>query len=580
MSRRDEGHLVLLILKKKGPMTKREVKEHFFKFASQFGYGFDHTHHDTHAQKRRDDYFKSIDQQIEIFQTKGLLKRQDEQLQLTQAGLNEAGGIEKRLNEKTEQINRHILSAEGATRNTVIIDAILAVIKLLTGFISGSLGLIADGTDAALDTVTAGVVHWSVKKKKELIGSFVITAMMFATAAGIGVDSFTSIINALQGEAESITRPGLVIVVESIALVFAVLLSIYQRFVGKKKRSLALISQSIDSKNHIYVAAAVIAGAIFSNFGIHFVDSAIGAYIAVRIFIDAFNLLKETFSSMQGEEIDFDKYSGHIDKKWQNVKKNAFMATIIYGLLKDEPLNKQALISNLEETFKPEYMPLISEFQLGIASNADFKKTFPAIIAPLINRNIVIREGDSYRLKREKRIEIEEYISNTFIEETKPHALKNRVDNLYHNDYDAIDGLGRTGDYLDEDETIIALTRGKYGKQIHLLLITDRKLHLFSRRGKRHQAVTCEDITGVSEKSGRFSTTTLTLQTTKGTYTFSYLSRKKAFGFINELKRQVALNSGEAEMETDDEFTQRIKVLHRIQRYLQKHKTGAYSEYQ
>src|SRR6056297_2626015 len=395
MAKRDEGHMLLMLLKKKGPMSIRELKGHFFQFASQFGYGFEHGHH-QHAHRSKGDFFQELDTQIEVFTYKGLIDNQDDVLSLTKAGLYEAEKAEQQFQKAAGWVNKNLLSAEGATKNTVIIDAILAFFKLLTGFITGSVGLIADGTDAALDTVTAGVVFWSVKKKRELIGSFVIIAMMFATAVGLGFDSFTSIVNVLRGEAETIIRPGLVIIVEGVALGFAYLLMLYQRFVGKKMRSLALISQSVDSKNHIYVAAAVIAGAIFSTFGIHFVDAGIGAYIAIKIFIDSISLLRETFSSMQGEEIDFDKFSGRIDKRWKSEKSKAFMATVIFNLLKHESMNEEDIISILEETFQPGYIPVLSEFQFGFAVNTDFEKLFPDIIQLLSKQEIVIQEGNHY----------------------------------------------------------------------------------------------------------------------------------------------------------------------------------------
>ncbi|MFP4461395.1 MAG: cation diffusion facilitator family transporter, partial [Thermotogota bacterium] len=467
-------------------------------------------------------------------------------------------------------VNRNLLSAEGATRNTVVVDAVLAFLKLLTGFITGSVGLIADGTDAALDTLTAGVVFWSVKKKREVIGSFVIIAMMFVTAIGLGFDSFSSIVDAIRGDSESIVRPVLVIIVESVALVFAWLLMVYQRFVGKKRRSLALISQSVDSKNHIYVVIAVIAGAIFSVFNIHFVDAAIGAYIAIKIFIDSISLFRETVSSMQGEEIDFDKFSGHLDKKWKSEKTKAFMATVIFNLLKHEPMKEEDLISTLKETFQPGYIPVLSEFQFGFASNTDFEKLFPDIIQPLSNQEIVIQEENGYHLNEEKRIEIEEYCSNTFITEVKPNNVQKRAEKLYHNDFDAIDGIGKIGNYLNEDEHITAITRGKHGKGICLLITTDQKVHIFSRRANNHFSFSYDEIVEIEEKSSRFSTIRFIIKTSKETHTFDYLSHRKSFGWINEFKRRLNPSSMKVEMETEDEFSQRINFLHRIQDYLGK----------
>ena len=566
MARHDEGHMVLMLLKKNGPMTTKELKQHFFKFASQFGYGFEHSHHKQHAQKSRGDFFQELDTQIEIFTYKGFIEHQQDQLMLTKAGLYEAEKTEKQFQKAAGWVNKNLLSAEGATKNTVIIDAILAFFKLLTGFITGSVGLIADGTDAALDTVTAGVVFWSVKKKRELIGSFVIIAMMFATAVGLGFDSVSGIVDAILGESETIVRPLLVIIVEGVALGFAYLLMLYQRFVGKKSRNLALISQSVDSKNHIFVAIAVIAGALLSVFNIHFVDAAIGAYIAIKIFIDSISLLKETFNSMQGEEVDFDKFSGRIDQKWKSEKSKGFMATVILSLLKQERMGEEELISVLEENFQPGYIPVLSEFQIGFAVNTDFEKVFPNIMVPLLNQGIVQQEGSDYLLDEEKRIEIEEYCSNTFIAEAKPHEVKKRAKNLFHNDFDAIDGIEKIGHYLDDGEKITAITRGKFKRGICLLMTTDRGVHVFSRRAKEHFFVAFDEIEAIEEQNGKFSTLRLNMKTSTKTYMFDYLSPRKAFGFINELKRRIQSDANKEE--TVDEFTQRITILHRIQNYL------------
>jgi len=570
MARRDEGHMILMLLRKNGPMSIDELKTHFFKFASQFGFGFEssrHHHQQTHGSKG--DFFQELNTQIKILSYQGLIENQNGQLSLTQAGQIEGEQTEQQFEKAAGWVNRNVLSAEGATRNTLIIDAVLAFFKLLTGLITSSVGLIADGTDAALDTLTAGVVFWSVKKKKEMIGSFVIVAMMLITAFGLGFDSISSIFAAVRGESETITRAGLVIAVEGMALAFAYFLSLYQRFVGKKTRSLALISQSVDSKNHIYVAAAVIAGVIFSIFGIHYIDAAIGVYIAVKIFIDSIGLLRETYSSMQGKEIDFDKYSGHIDTLWKSEKNRAFMATILYNLLKHDRLSKEALINILKESFQPGYIPVLSEFQIGFAVNSDFDKLFPVLIEPLINREIVIHNEKHYILNKRKRVEIEEYISNTFILETKPADFEKHLNNLYHNDFDTIDGIKIIGQYLDEGEKITAATRGKHNQSICLLLTTNTKIHVFAQRAKRHFYIPYSDILSFEEVKSKFSTIKITIRTQTTSFFFDYLSLKKAFGFVNEVKRH--LNTEQADLrETEDEFTQKIKVLHRIQKYLAK----------
>jgi len=106
-------------------------------------------------------------------------------------------------------------------------------------------------------------------------------------------------------------------------------------------------------------------------------------------------------------------------------------------------------------------------------------------------------------------------------------------------------------------------------------MTTDRGLHVFSRKAKNHSFIPFNEIEAIEEQGGRFSTLRLIIKTTKKTYTVDYLSPRKAFG-INEIKRRIQTQANENEMETTDEFAQRITILHRIQRYLGKMQT--YSE--
>jgi divalent metal cation (Fe/Co/Zn/Cd) transporter len=144
-----------------------------------------------------------------------------------------------------------------------------------------------------------------IKYKKEHLGALIIILMMFLTCLSVGYESLATIYAAITSTINPMAKPYLVIAVELVALVCAGILTFYQRYVGKMSGSLALISQSIDSKNHIYVAGAVIIGAVFSILGVHFIDALIGAYIAVCILKDAVGLSREAISSIKGEETDF-----------------------------------------------------------------------------------------------------------------------------------------------------------------------------------------------------------------------------------------------------------------------------------
>jgi len=214
----------------------------------------------------------------------------------------------------------------------------------------------------------------------------------------VGYESVTKIIDALTATISPISMPYLVIAVEGIALVVAAILHFYQRYVGKRNGSLALISQSIDSKNHIYVAAAVIIGAISSIFEIHFVDALIGTFVAVRILIDGFGLSKEAFSSIKGEETDFSKYEIPLERHWHLSRLETFRTWILYSIKEDNLNTKEELINSLEKTFKPKYIPILSEFRFSFGERFDFEKEFDNLIKPLLEEKFIIKKGKNFIL--------------------------------------------------------------------------------------------------------------------------------------------------------------------------------------
>jgi len=407
---------------KEGPLSLKELEERTFAFVYHF-HGFGYSLHEevekkmfgflfrfgyqpqedysVKMKKWREKHEQQINVQLEcerLIEQDMLRLNEENKYELTEKGREEAEKSVKEMEKAAISIRDQLLSPAAAARNTVIADFFLAVMKLLAGFFSASVGLIADGADAAIDTVSASVVWAGIKFKKEFLGTLIIISMMFITAISVGYESATKIIDALTATISPISMPYLVIAVEGIALVAAAILHFYQRYVGKRNGSLALISQSIESKNHIYVAAAVIIGAISSIFEIHFVDALIGTFVAVRILIDGFGLLKEAFSSIKGEETDFSKYEIPLERHWHLSRLETFRTWILYSIKEDNLNTKEELINSLEKTFKPKYIPILSEFRFSFGEGFDFEKEFDNLIKPLLEEKFIIKKGKNFIL--------------------------------------------------------------------------------------------------------------------------------------------------------------------------------------
>jgi len=377
-----------------------EVEKKVFSFLSLFGYRLKEDY-SARMKKWREKHEQQINVRLECegLIEQGMLKLNEEnRYELTEKGREEAEKSAKEMEKAAISIRNKLLSPTAAARNTVIADFFLAVMKLLAGFFSASVGLIADGADAAVDTVSASVVWAGIKFKKEFLGTLIIISMMFITAISVGYESVTKIIDAINATTPPISLPYLVVAVEGIALVAAAVLHFYQRYVGKSNGSLALISQSIDSKNHIYVASAVIVGAFFSVSGIHSVDALIGAFVATRILIDGFELSKEALSSIKGEETDFSKYEIPLEKHWHLSKLETFRTWILYSIKEDYLNTKEELINSLERTFKPKYTPILGEFRFALGKGFDFEKEFDNLIKPLLEEKFIIKKGENFIL--------------------------------------------------------------------------------------------------------------------------------------------------------------------------------------
>lgn len=342
-----------------------------------------------------------VDMEVECAELsgKGLITlNDDQQYHLTAEGEAEAQTFAQKMARSVSVLERQFASPMAAARNTVVIDLFLATLKLAAGLFSGSVGLLADGADAAVDTVSAAVVWIGMKVQKEVLGTLVILVMMLATGVSVGYESLTTILEAVTGTLTPMARPYVVMGTEAVALLFAVMLFVYQRFVGKQYGSLALISQSVDSKNHIYVAAMIIVGAGLSVGGIPFVDSVIGAVVAAKILIDGVGLVRELRATIQGEAADLAKYALPLEEQWRLSKVETFRTWILYLVQEETATTRDALIAALETTFKPEYVPILHEFRFSLGKDVDFDATFDELTRPLLDDGLLVQQRDGFVL--------------------------------------------------------------------------------------------------------------------------------------------------------------------------------------
>jgi cation diffusion facilitator family transporter len=382
----DLSEYIMLSLLKEGPLTLEGIEK---------ATALQTVDISSYSRTQRANY-KGVQACIEGLTEKQIVKLNSEgKYELTEKGKIDAQVTAQTMEKGAVMLENQFLSPSATARNTIIGNIFLSILKLVAGFASGSVGLIADGADTTVGTIASGIVWCGIKFKKETIGTITTIVLMFFTAITLAADSVKSVVENFQGTFTPMTMPYLIIIVELIALVSAFILTMYQRYVGRRSQSFALISQSVDSKNSMYSSAAVIIGAVFSIFGIFWVDAVVGAFIAVRISIDGLDLTRQTIRSMRGEKPDYSQFKLPFEKQIGIRRLENFRNWVLYLVKNEKQCTKQAIVESLEKTFRPSYMPAVfSEFTMG--KDFDFETHFDDIVQPLIENCYIQETNGTY----------------------------------------------------------------------------------------------------------------------------------------------------------------------------------------
>ncbi len=343
----------------------------------------------------------------------GWVKLDDGKYSLTPEGKKEAQEFVGKMEKRASLVRKDFFKPDAAAKNTTILDGFLAVLKLGSGLISGSVGLTADGTDATMDTISAFMVWLGIKYHRETLSTLLVIFGLFFASMSIGYDSITHLISAFYGTLTPMGMPYLAIAVEGIAIMAAVFLFYYQRYVGKVNSNLTLISQSVDSKNHIFIGFSVIAGAIFTLQGIYFVDALIALFISIGIFKDAVDLLREAISARKGEEEDYSQYKLPLEECWEGNKLMAFQNWILYILWSGERKSRPEIVTSLKTAFAPNnYIPVLSELNATCKEVHDFDEIFDSLVSPLEKEELLLLEKETFALSDAGSKYLEEFMKN------------------------------------------------------------------------------------------------------------------------------------------------------------------------
>lgn len=192
---------------------------------------------------------------------------------------------------------------------SIIGNAVLSLLKVIAGILSGSMAVLSDGLDSASDVVTSAVMlitssivsrppnsrYAYGREKAESVASTVLSFVIFFMGCQIIVTSAEQIIRQESQELPSMPA----IWATAVSIVGKLLLSWYQFHQGRRADSSMLKANAINMRNDVIISGGVLAGlactfllnipvldpVIAGVIGIYIVWSAVGIFRAANLVL-------------------------------------------------------------------------------------------------------------------------------------------------------------------------------------------------------------------------------------------------------------------------------------------------------
>jgi hypothetical protein len=316
--------------------------------------------------------------------SRGLVEEADGRYRLTDLGRARA----LRAKAWMGMIGGSISSGAAAAKLSMAVTAFLSVLKLTAGVLASSVGLISDGLDNLMDVVSSGAVYVGIKRKRELYATVFIICLMFIVAADILYGSVTRLIH------PQAVQAGLFpILAAAVSGLVSYLLYNYQRFVGRRSGNMSLVSESVDSLNHVVIAAAVLVGMFAAMLGTSIVDALVGLFVAAFILRGSVTLTMDLLRA-RGGEMDMAHYGSSWEKALNEGRRKRTRTWVLFAL--DGPKDFEELAVEYERAFSASVIPVLHETGLDFLEGFDFRSEGKSLCDEMVAGGLLRVDGGAY----------------------------------------------------------------------------------------------------------------------------------------------------------------------------------------
>jgi len=286
---------------------------------------------------------KLIDIYLSRLADEGLIEYSDT-YEITEKGLD---ALDKKEKDIEQYYLRH-LSKEACAAYSLWGNVGLSALEFIIGFLSGSIGLIADAIHTAVDIIASAITWIGIKINREaqaaLIGGIIL--------CGIGVFiAFTSITKISQPARIHFQTIALVTIIVNIAV--NAFFSFYKFYVGGRTRSISLVADAYHTKTDIWSSVAVLIGLLGATMGFLVLDAVAGAVVSFFIILGGYELIRESNKVMQGEDPKLEKFSKFLESHLKILpERGAFVSLWFFNL---QEMTKQENLKRVKKGFGRRY---------------------------------------------------------------------------------------------------------------------------------------------------------------------------------------------------------------------------------
>lgn len=195
----------------------------------------------------------------------------------------------------------------------IVCNAILFLLKLSVGLLSGSISVLADAfnnlSDAASSVTTllgfrmarqpADRDHPFGHARYEYLAGLAVAALILLIGVELGESAIQKILHP-----QALTVSNATLAVMFCAIAIKLWMSLFFRKLGRKIDSTALLATADDSRNDVIASGAVLLSCLCARLWNIYLDGFIGLAVAIFIFLSGLSTAKQTISPLLGQQAD------------------------------------------------------------------------------------------------------------------------------------------------------------------------------------------------------------------------------------------------------------------------------------